>query len=68
MIPANDGEPLELLAARLLRDGVPSSLIIDLFDPVGMQKALASELAEAQAATVLAEVAATRPADWSATG
>ena len=46
------------LAARLLRDGVPPSLLIDLLDPVGMQRAMASELAEAQAGRVLAEVAA----------
>jgi len=65
---APDDERSELLAARLLYAGVPPSLLIDLFDPEGMKKALASELAEAQAARVLAEVAATLTADWSATG
>ena len=32
------------LAERLLRDGVPPSLLIDLFDPEGMRAALAAEL------------------------
>lgn len=32
------------LALRLLLDGVPPSLLIDLLDPEGMRLALASEL------------------------
>ncbi|MCW2613858.1 MAG: hypothetical protein JWN08_852 [Frankiales bacterium] len=46
---------LERLSARLLADGVPPSLLIDLLDPVGMQHALASELAETEAGRTLAE-------------
>ena len=34
------------LAERLLRDGVPPSLLIDLLDPEGMRLALAAELLE----------------------
>jgi hypothetical protein len=33
------------LALRLLTDGIPPSLLIDLLDPAGMKAALASELA-----------------------
>ena len=33
------------LAYRLLRDGIPPSLLIDLLDPEGMRVALAAELA-----------------------
>ncbi len=33
------------LASRLLADGIPPSLLIDLYDPEGMKLALASELA-----------------------
>jgi len=32
------------LAERLLREGVPPSLLIDLVDPDGMRAALAAEL------------------------
>jgi len=32
------------LAERLLRDGIPPSLLIDLLDPEGMRAALASEV------------------------
>lgn len=32
------------LALQLLTDGIPPSLLIDLFDPEGMKTALASEL------------------------
>ncbi len=32
------------LAPRLLRDGIPPSLLIDLLDPEGMRLALAQEL------------------------
>jgi hypothetical protein len=32
------------LASRLLADGIPPSLLIDLLDPEGMKIALASEL------------------------
>lgn len=32
------------LASRLLADGIPPSLLIDLLDPEGMKLALASEL------------------------
>jgi hypothetical protein len=32
------------LAQRLLTDGIPPSLLIDLLDPEGMKVALASEL------------------------
>lgn len=34
----------EFLAARLLADGIPPSLLMDLLDPEGMKIALASEL------------------------
>ncbi|MCW2544996.1 MAG: hypothetical protein JWM40_2548 [Frankiales bacterium] len=38
-------EPLRAsLASRLLADGIPPSLLIDLLDPEGMKLALASEL------------------------
>ena len=43
------------LAEHLLRQGVPPSLLIDLVDPVGMQAAMQSELAEVQTRRVLAE-------------
>lgn len=33
------------LALKLLTDGIPPSLLIDLLDPTGMKAALASELA-----------------------
>lgn len=56
---------LARLSARLLADGVPPSLLIDLFDPVGMQHALASELAEAQAGRTLSETAYVAPAQRS---
>lgn len=46
---------LERLSARLLADGVPPSLLIDLLDPDGMQRALAAELAEVEAARTLRE-------------
>ena len=32
------------LAERLLRDGIPPSLLIDLIDPEGLRAALAAEL------------------------
>jgi hypothetical protein len=32
------------LASRLLADGIPPSLLIDLLDPQGMKLALAAEL------------------------
>jgi hypothetical protein len=32
------------LALRLIEDGIPPSLLIDLLDPEGMKLALASEL------------------------
>jgi hypothetical protein len=37
-------------AERLLRDGVPPSLLIDLWDPEGMVVALAAELLPADVA------------------
>lgn len=38
-------EPLRAsLASRLLADGIPPSLLIDLLDPEGMKLALASEV------------------------
>jgi hypothetical protein len=36
--------PRTSLAERLLRDGVPPSLLIDLLDPEGLRAALAAEL------------------------
>ena len=36
--------PGTTLAERLLRDGIPPSLLIDLVDPEGMRAALAHEL------------------------
>ena len=38
------------LAERLLRDGIPPSLLIDLLDPEGMKAALASEALAADVA------------------
>ena len=38
------------LALRLLLDGVPPSLLIDLLDPEGMKAALAAELLASDAA------------------
>ena len=38
------------LAQRLIHDGVPPSLLIDLFDPEGMKAALAAELLESDVA------------------
>jgi hypothetical protein len=44
-------EPLRAsLASRLLADGIPPSLLIDLLDPEGMKLALASELAASDVA------------------
>ena len=49
------------LALRLLRDGVPPSLLIDLLDPEGMERALQAEAAEAEVAREVAlEVARAR--------
>jgi hypothetical protein len=36
--------PSPTLAQRLIADGVPLTLLIDLLDPEGMRRALASEL------------------------
>ena len=41
--PARQPAPAPL-ALRLLLDGIPPSLLIDLLDPEGMKVALASEL------------------------
>jgi hypothetical protein len=38
------------LASRLLADGIPPSLLMDLLDPEGMKIALASELLESDVA------------------
>jgi hypothetical protein len=38
------------LAQRLIRDGIPPSLLIDLVDPEGMKAALAAELLESDVA------------------
>ena len=38
------------LALRLLQDGIPPTLLIDLLDPEGMRIALASELTAADVA------------------
>ena len=46
---------LERLSARLLANGVPPSLLIDLHDPAGMHRALAAELAELEARRTLEE-------------
>ncbi len=40
--------PGRSLAARLLADGIPPSLLIDLLDPEGARLALAAELLEVQ--------------------
>lgn len=50
------------LAERLLRDGIPPSLLIDLYDLDGMQAALASEVlaADVHAAPTPVEVTAKR--------
>ena len=42
--------PGPTLAQRLLADGIPPSLLIDLLDPEGMRAALASELLESDVA------------------
>lgn len=52
---------LERLSARLLADGVPPSLLIDLFDTDGMEHALAAELAEVEAARTLQETNVAEP-------
>lgn len=49
---------LERLAVRLLANGVPPSLLIDLHDPAGMQRALSAELAETEARRTLRETTA----------
>lgn len=54
---------LERLSWRLLRDGVPPSLLVDLLDPVGMQHALTSELAELEAGRTLAQTAYVAPVE-----
>lgn len=36
--------PGPTLAQRLIADGIPPTLLIDLLDPEGMRRALASEL------------------------
>jgi hypothetical protein len=46
--------PGTTLAERLLRDGIPPSLLIDLLDPEGMRAALASELLAADVAAAKA--------------
>lgn len=38
-------------AERLLRDGIPPSLLIDLLDPDGMRVALAAEVLESETAS-----------------
>jgi len=44
-------EPIrQSLAMRLLTDGIPPSLLIDLLDPEGMKIALAAELASSDVA------------------
>ena len=47
------------LAERLLRDGVPPSLLIDLLDPEGMRAALAAELLPSDVAAAPAAVETT---------
>lgn len=53
-----DHSPGTPLAWRLLQDGVPPSLLIDLLDPEGMAAALAAELLPADVAAAPAPVAA----------
>jgi hypothetical protein len=48
------------LALRLLRDGIPPSLLIDLLDPEGMKIALASELTVSDVASAPAPSGAER--------
>ncbi len=50
------------LALRLLTDGIPPSLLIDLLDPEGMKVALASELAASDVARAPAPSVAVRHA------
>lgn len=40
---------LERLSQRLVEDGVPPSLLVDLYDTAGMERALTAELAEVEA-------------------
>ena len=44
------------LVMRLLADGIPPSLLCDLYDPDGMVRALEAEVAESDAARALAEL------------
>jgi hypothetical protein len=46
------------LAERLLRDGIPPSLLIDLLDPEGMRAALAGEVLPADVAAAQAPASA----------
>ena len=48
------------LALRLLADGIPPSLLIDLLDPEGMKIALASELTTSDVALAPAPPVARR--------
>ncbi|MCW2674169.1 MAG: hypothetical protein JWP14_2758 [Frankiales bacterium] len=44
------------LAQRLLQDGIPLTLLMDLLDPEGMKLALAAELTQADVARTPAPV------------
>ena len=50
------------LALRLLEDGIPPTLLIDLLDPEGMRLALASELTESDVRRAPAPAAVRRNA------
>jgi len=45
------------LAQRLLADGIPLTLLLDLYDPAGMRSALAAELLASDVALAPAPVA-----------
>ena len=54
------------LAYRLLTEGIPPTLLIDLLDPEGMRVALAAEVLESDVALAPAPPVAVRPAERSA--
>lgn len=52
--------PAPTLAQRLLAEGIPPSLLIDLLDPQGMRAALASEALESDVALAAVQSALRR--------
>ena len=58
--------PLERLFQQMREDGVPSTLVIDLYDTPGMERALAAELAEVEATRTLDETVVAPEAEHEA--